>query len=278
MATPQSLPALAPVVAMITLLQLAAGTAVVALVIDILGKVGRGFRGTTAAICAALAGLALLVAATMPDPRALLGGGDAAALTTAIHWSVAFLVLLCIDTLMAALGTDAARHVVGALTAAAGAVALAVAASALIPAGGDLGAAEGAVLPGGLLCGGALAGMLLGHWYLIAPDLTFKPLRQAVYIVFGAVVVNGVAMTVGLIRASPVARSDVLGGGNALLFWLLVVGSGIVFTAAVNALTLYFARIRANQPATAMLYGLIISVLMGVVPASLVFLRTGVGI
>jgi hypothetical protein len=50
--------------------------------------------------------------------------------------------------------------------------------------------------------------------------------------------------------------------------------AGVVFTVAVNALTLYFARIRANQPATAMLYVLIITVLMGIVPAQLLFFLT----
>jgi hypothetical protein len=63
--------------------------------------------------------------------------------------------------------------------------------------------------------------------------------------------------------------------GYALPFWLLVIGAGIVFTALVTTLTGHFARIRANQPATAMLYVLIISVLMGVVPAHLLFFITG---
>jgi hypothetical protein len=48
-----------------------------------------------------------------------------------------------------------------------------------------------------------------------------------------------------------------------------------VFTTGVAILTRHFARIRANQPATAMLYVLIISVVMGVVPAHLLFFVTG---
>jgi len=50
------------------------------------------------------------------------------------------------------------------------------------------------------------------------------------------------------------------------------------FTARVTAFTLYFARIPANQPATAMLYVLIITVVMGMVPAHLLYLLTGVGV
>jgi hypothetical protein len=116
--------------------------------------------------------------------------------------------------------------------------------------------------------------MLLGHWYLIAPDLTFRPLRRAVYGVFVAVGVQVAAITGALLTGDANARHDLLTGHYAVSFWLLVVLAGVVFTVAVNALTLYFARIRANQPATAMLYVLIITVLMGIVPAQLLFFLT----
>ncbi|MBV8444682.1 MAG: hypothetical protein JOZ92_02065 [Candidatus Dormibacteraeota bacterium] len=71
-------------------------------------------------------------------------------------------------------------------------------------------------------------------------------------------------------------RSVLLVSEYALPFWLLIVGAGIVFTVAVALLTRHFARMRANQPATAMLYVLIISVVMGVVPAHMLFFVTGV--
>jgi hypothetical protein len=80
------------------------------------------------------------------------------------------------------------------------------------------------------------------------------------------------------LTTDPAGRSRLISGDQAFLFWLLVVGAGVVFTSAVNAFTLYFARIRANQPATAMLYVLIITVVMGMVPAHMLFLLTGVGV
>jgi len=126
------------------------------------------------------------------------------------------------------------------------------------------------------MCGAALAGMLLGHWYLISPDLTFRPLRRAIYTMFIALGVQATALMVVLATASSRARDDLLGPRYGLSFWLLVVGTGLIFTAAVNGLTLYFARIRANQPATAMLYVLIISVLMGVIPAHLLYFLSAV--
>ncbi len=278
MSAPATLPTLAPIAAQSTLVELAAGSAVVAWLIDVLGRVGRGFRGTTALICAAVLALALFLAASLPDPQAILGGASPGAFASAVHWSVALLIALLVDAFFSAVGTDAARHVIGAATAAIGIGAVVMTALAYLPSNTAALPALLTAVPAALLAGSALSGMLLGHWYLLAPDLTFKPLRQAIYIVFGAVVVFLGAAIVGLLGASADARAGVVGGADALTFWLLVIGSGVVFTAAVNGLTLYFARIRANQPATAMLYVLIISALMGVVPASLVFLRTGVGI
>ena len=76
-------------------------------------------------------------------------------------------------------------------------------------------------------------------------------------------------------RTATAVRGELLTGTDAVPFWLLVIGSGIVFTTGVALLTRHFARIRANQPATAMLYVLIISVVMGVVPAHLLFFQTG---
>jgi len=55
-----------------------------------------------------------------------------------------------------------------------------------------------------------------------------------------------------------------------------VVAAGLVTTAGVTGLTLHYARIRANQPATAMLYILIIAVLMGLVPGHLLYFLTRV--
>jgi hypothetical protein len=119
--------------------------------------------------------------------------------------------------------------------------------------------------------------MLLGHWYLVTPNMSFRPLRLSIYAVFGAVAVDCAVIAIALL-GNGAARARLLSGDQAFLFWLLVIGSGVLFTTGVNAFTLYFARIRANQPATAMLYVLIISVVMGLVPTHLLYLVTGAAI
>ncbi|HEX4578395.1 MAG TPA: hypothetical protein VH498_00185 [Candidatus Dormibacteraeota bacterium] len=273
---PPSLPDLAPLAGLLVLLELAVGTVAVSASLDQVGRVGRGFAGTTAAICALIMGIDLLLLSAVSDLGALLHARiDAGVIAGLVHWCVAFTVLLIVDALFAAVGTETSRRVVELATVTVGLAALVAAAEAIGPAIGGVGGAVLVFLPAALIGGTALAGMLLGHWYLVTPNLSFRPLRLAIYAVFGAVLVDCAVIAYGLASHGD-GRARLVSGDQAVLFWLLVVGTGVLFTAGVSAFTLYFARIRANQPATAMLYVLIISVVMGMVPTHLLFLVTGV--
>ena len=273
---PTSLPDLAPLAALLVLLELAVGTVALSAGLDHLGRVGRGFAGTTAAICAAIMGADLWLLSGASDFGAALHVAvDAGTVALFAHLAIAFTALLLVDTLFAAVGTEVSRRVVEVVTVAVGLAAVVAAAAAVGPALGGVWLAVLAFVPAALLGGAALAGMLLGHWYLVMPNLSFKALRLSTYAVFAAVVLECAGMVVALATTAPAVRERVISGDQAVLFWLLVVGAGVVFTSAVNALTLYFARIRANQPATAMLYVLIITVIMAIAPAHLIFLLTG---
>jgi hypothetical protein len=272
-----SLSGLAPIVGMLVLLELSAGTMFITLVTDLLNEVGRGFLGTTALISASVLGVGVGLEQFLPDPSLLLARPvSAGTMASMSHWTLGLLAGLVLYAFMSAVGTDVARRVVGAVTVLSGVMALVRAAQGLgVPPGGGATALM-TLLPGALLCGAALGGMLLGHWYLISPGLSFRPLRRAIYAVFLALGVQTVILVIALATASAAARGEVIGQRYGVFFWLLIIGGGLVFTAAVNALTLYFARIRANQPATAMLYVVIITVLMGVVPSHLVYFASGV--
>ncbi len=275
---PPSLPDLAPLAGLLVLLELAVGTVTVSAALDQVGRVGRGFAGTTAAICALIMGTDLLVLSGSSDFGALLHGPvNEGATASFAHWAIAFTALLVVDAIFAAVGTEVSRRVVAAATVAVG---LATVVTAAVAIGPDLGGTGAAVLTfssAALLGGSALAGMLLGHWYLVTPNMSFRPLRLSIYAVFIAIAIDCAVIALALL-GNPGSRDRLISGDQAFLFWLLVIGSGVLFTAGVNAFTLYFARIRANQPATAMLYVLIISVVMGMVPAHLVYFLTGVGV
>ena len=276
MADPISLPALAPIATVVVLVEVAAGTTVAAYAVDLVGKIGRGFVGTTSLICAGVMAVDVIIEALLPTGTALLGAPlPPGAQGDLFAWSIAFTVALVAYAFFCAVMTDAARRVVGLITIGFAAMAIAKSAAAFGPSLGGVGTAVVAFVPAALVSGSALAGMLLGHWYLVAPNLSFRPLRRAIDIVFAAVALQAVVIVLVLATSGSGVRHELLWSGDAVPFWLLVVGSGIVFTTGVALLTRHFARIRANQPATAMLYVLIISVVMGVVPAHLLFFVTG---
>jgi hypothetical protein len=273
---PVSVPGLAPLAGLLVLLELAVGTTAAAYLVDLIAGVGRGFVGTTAVICAAVMGVDLLIAVNVPPDTSILGAPlPPGSLGDLIQWSLIFTLVLLGYAFFCAVGTVAARRVVGAATLGIGGVALAKAAVTFGPMAGGVPAAVLVFVPATFVVGSTLAGMLLGHWYLVAPSLSFRPLRRAIDLVFGAVGAQALILGLVLLTASPAARDQLLRTQYALAFWLLVVGAGLVFTTAVAVLTRYFARMRANQPATAMLYVLIISAVMGVVPAHLLFFVTG---
>lgn len=275
MSAAASLPTLAPIAGYLTLLELSVGTAAAAYVIDQVGKVGRGYVGSTAIISALVGGIALWIGANVPTDVTLLNSPISnGAMSDLIHWSLGYIGALLVLAFFSWEGTDAARRVVGAGTLLVGAVCIGKAAVAVGPAITGTPGALAVLAPATLVSGAALAGMLLGHYYLVAPSLSFRPLRQMVRFVIGAVAVEALVVIGVLWAASPAARTQML-TTYALPFWLLVIGAGMLFTVGVTLLTAHFARIRANQPATAMLYVLIISVLMGVVPAHLLFFVTG---
>ena len=277
MTSSPNLATLAPVVAFMVLLELASGAIAVTAGLDLWKLVGRGFTGTTSLICLAVMGIALLVGLTLPDPSVLLGGKvPPGGIASLLRWSAALTVLLALYALFSWVGTDVARRVVGVATVAVAAVAIVKGAGALGPPVAGTQGALAVFFPAALLAGSTLAGMLLGHWYLISPDLSFRPLRASIYVIFAAVAVDAVVISIAVATAAASQRHALFASSYSVVFWLLVIGSGIVFTAAVNALTLYFALIRANQPATAMLYAVIISALMGVIPAHLIFFETAV--
>jgi hypothetical protein len=269
-----SIAALAPVVTVLVLLELSVGATVVVYLGDLSRDAGRGFAGTTALILLGVMAVDLVILAVLPEPGSLIHRPvDAGEFASFVHWTVAFTAGLALYALFCAVGTDPARRVVGAVPVVAGVMAVVRAASAF---GSPLLGGRGglvALIPAALLAGSALAGMLLGHWYLISPDLSFRPLRRIVLLIFVTIGLQAATIVMALLVAGPAARQQVL---TDVSFWLLVVATGVLATAGINGLTYYFARIRANQPATAMLYVLIVSSLMGVIPAHLLYFSTQV--
>lgn len=134
-----------------------------------------------------------------------------------------------------------------------------------------------------LLLGWSLITMLLGHWYLISPRLTFRYLvvfcQVLVVLVIARLLLVGgtlwVAAGVGDF-VEPHPWRLLLGfEGEAMFFWFRLLW-GLVMPLLLAFMSLHCARQRANQSATGILYVLVVGALVGETTAIYITLTTGV--
>ncbi len=134
-----------------------------------------------------------------------------------------------------------------------------------------------------LLLGWALITMLLGHWYLVAPRLTFRHLTVFCWALLAVVVARVVAVGATLLVAGGVEAAiephpwRLLTGfeGQGMFFWFRILW-GLGIPLALAAMSLHCARRRSNQSATGILYVLVVGVLVGEITAYYLGATTGV--
>lgn len=112
----------------------------------------------------------------------------------------------------------------------------------------------------GLLLGGTLHSMLLGHYYLIAPAMTISPLTRSLDLIGAALAARCVLAGVGA-WVLPHGSSGAAPGDLAILAmrW----GMGVVGTGVSVFLARRTAAIRSTQSATGILYITTVFVLFG---------------
>lgn len=134
-----------------------------------------------------------------------------------------------------------------------------------------------------LLLGWSVITMLLGHWYLVAPKLTFRHLTLFCWFLLAIVVARALAVGATLMTAVSVDRFiepnpwRMLTGfeGQGMFFWFrLLWGLGIPL--ALAAMSLHCARNQSNQSATGILYVLVVGALVGEITAYYLSVTTGV--
>jgi hypothetical protein len=136
-----------------------------------------------------------------------------------------------------------------------------------------------------LFLGWSLVTMLLGHWYLIAPRLSFRHLTVFCRVLVGSTVARTAAVAVTLLVAasvpgavSPHPLAAVTSfGAQGMFFWFRALW-GLVGSLVLAGMALHCARARSNQSATGILYVLVVGAFVGEITALYVTLTTGVPI
>jgi len=121
--------------------------------------------------------------------------------------------------------------------------------------------------------------MVLGHWYLVTPSLSTRPLIGIVVVLLGAVALQGVLLPLqmGLVGgdAAQQAGAAALTGTYVVAFGLRVL-VGILLPLALAAMTWQTCRLRSMMSATGLLYIAVACVLAGEITAKTLFFLTGV--
>lgn len=136
-----------------------------------------------------------------------------------------------------------------------------------------------------LILGWSVITMLLGHWYLVAPRLTFRHLTVFCWVLLAVVIARSLAVAATLAIAASIDRFvepnpwRLLTGfeGQGMFFWFRVLW-GLAIPLALALMSLQCARNRSNQSATGILYVLVVGALVGEITAYYLSVTTGVPI
>ena len=134
-----------------------------------------------------------------------------------------------------------------------------------------------------LLLGWSLITMLLGHWYLVAPKLTFRHLTVFSWILLGVAVLRLLSVSASLTVAAGVdelvephpLRAVAGFEGQGVFFWFRVLW-GLAIVIPLAAMALHCARQRSNQSATGILYVVVVGTFIGEITGLYLSATTGV--
>lgn len=268
-----------PLAMFLLMAELVIGSFVVMLLADFEGEVTSGFLGLNALIFFGGALFAAWIRAQYPGSELLNDAG------IRLPWVVRegrafafFLFFLGLYNPCTWFGWQWGRRLTGALAGIAGVTALV---SGGLAYGQAPWAGFGAIvnlLAASLVLGGAMTGMLLGHWYLVTPLLSPRPLRHMTIVLFAALAWQIASLPVYLGWVGPAGAAE---KGHALLssYGLILgvrIAIGLLFPIVLAALAWHTTRIKAMRSATGLLYIGAGVVLAGEIVAKVLFFVAGV--
>jgi len=140
-----------------------------------------------------------------------------------------------------------------------------------------------ALLSAVFVLGWSLVTMLLGHWYLISPKLSFRYLITFCRVLVIAVALRAVVVGTSLMAArsvDPFVMPHPWGllvdlGGQGMFFWFRVLW-GLAIPLLLALMSLHCAKNHSNQSATGILYVLLMGSFIGEITALYLSVTTGV--
>jgi len=264
-----------PLITLQAVVEVAIGGFVALYITDATRQVTRGFIASTGAVLLVIGALGVAGLFYLPDPVHLTDHAvDHSWLTPSLRMEALFLGLFFLYLLAAYTRPVALHLVIGGIAVFAGLAGLV--ATALVYPTPHWGAGASAIsfFLSATAVGSVTTAMLLGHWYLVVPNLSTRPLFILLYVLGGAFVLQGGLAAAALLRlagARNVATAhDVVFGANTLPFWMHI-GAGIALPIVIIGLAIQSTHLRSLMSATGLLYVAVVLTLAGQITGKVVF-------
>ena len=264
-----------PLITLQAVVEVAVGGMLALFVTDVTRQVTRGFLATTGGVLLFLGAVGVAAEFYLPDPSHLTEHVvNADWLTPSLRLSAAFIVLFLLYLVAVYLRPPVLHVGIGALGCVTGLAAIVTQGLAFpTPHWGPYVSAASFVLST-ITIGTVTTAMLLGHWYLVVPNLSTRPL----YILLG-VLAAGFLLQAGLAAGALFAlagagnvadRHDLIAGSYAIPFWMHV-AAGIGLPLVIVGLAFQSTRLRSLMSATGLLYVAVVLTLVGQVTGKVIF-------
>lgn len=127
------------------------------------------------------------------------------------------------------------------------------------------------------VAGGSLAAIVLGHWYLVTPKLSERPLLLQARLLLCLLVVQALLFIVWTTLGGGVGQGpwDALSGPSALIVWLRGIIT-IAFPVVLAYMALRTSQTRSMESATGLLYINLAAVLAGTIGAAALYISSGI--
>ncbi|MFN2465732.1 MAG: hypothetical protein ABR598_05635 [Candidatus Dormibacteria bacterium] len=265
-----------PLITLQAVVEVAIGGFLALFITDLTRLVTRGFLASTGGVLLLIGVLGVAGEFAIPDPthfteHALNRGW----LTPSLRLTAAFMVLFLVYLVTVYLRPPILHVVVGFLASAVGLSAIVTTAFAFqTPGLGKYGTMASFILSA-VTIGTVTTAMLLGHWYLVVPNLSTRPLLALLvllamgFLLQAALDAFAVSTLTG--HAGVISRAEVLTGRFAAVFWIGRLAVGIGLPLLITGLAVQSTRTRSLMSATGLLYVAVVLTLVGQVTGKVIF-------
>jgi hypothetical protein len=264
-----------PLITLQSVVEVAVGGFLALYLTDVTRTVTRGFIVSTGAVLLVIGGLGVAGLFYLPDPIHLTDHTvDHSWLTPALRMDALFMGLFLLYLVAGYARPAPLRFFIGGIGVIAGVLSLLAAGLTYpTPVWGPAGSAVSFFLSA-VTIGCVTTAMLLGHWYLVVPNLSTRPLFILLYTLAAGFILQGGFAAGALLRlagAPNVASAhDIVFGSNALPFWMHI-GAGVALPLVIVGLAWQSTRLRSLMSATGLLYVAVVLTLVGQITAKVIF-------